>query len=47
VHDGKLHSIEVRLSIAPATNAPGTASDQSSYRVDHRQAYVAPPPEQE
>jgi VWFA-related protein len=50
MHDGKLHTIEVRLSISPATNAPGIASGQSiaaSYRVDHRQAYVAPPPEQE
>jgi len=50
VHDGKLHSIDVRLSISPATNAPSIASGQSiaaSYRVDHRQAYVAPLPEQE
>ena len=50
VHDGKLHSIEVRLNSSLLTKAPGTLSSQSgagSYRVDHRQAYLAPPPEQE
>jgi VWFA-related protein len=34
--DGKLHAIEVRVSGSPAENPP---------TVDHRQAYVAPPPE--
>jgi VWFA-related protein len=36
-HDGKLHSIEVRIANAPTASA---------YRVDHRQAYLAPRPEQ-
>lgn len=31
-HDGRLHSIEVKVN-------------HSSYRVDHRQAYLAPPPD--
>jgi VWFA-related protein len=35
-HDGKLHAIEVRVSGSPAENPP---------IVDHRQAYLAPPPE--
>jgi VWFA-related protein len=35
-HDGKLHAIEVRVSGSPTENPP---------TVDHRQAYVAPPPE--
>jgi VWFA-related protein len=38
VNDGKVHSIEVRVGVLPA--APGSAA----YRVDHRQAYLAPPP---
>jgi Ca-activated chloride channel family protein len=39
VHDGKIHSIEVRVSPAAAnTSTP-------NYRVDHRQAYLAPPPD--
>jgi Ca-activated chloride channel homolog len=39
-HDGLVHSIEVQVVTAqkPAANASG-----SPYRVDHRQAYVAPP----
>ncbi|MGB9466007.1 MAG: VWA domain-containing protein [Candidatus Acidiferrum sp.] len=40
-HDGKLHSIEVRVTTSPgATSNPAPA-----YRVDHRQAYVAPAPD--
>jgi VWFA-related protein len=34
-HDGKIHSIEVRVASSDAPPTP-------SYRVDHRQAYVAP-----
>jgi len=39
--DVLLHSIEVRVDAAqkPAANTPG-----SPYRVDHRQAYLAPAP---
>src|SRR6266704_1222273 len=39
--DGLLHSVEVRVDAAqnPAANSPG-----SPYRVDHRQAYLAPAP---
>jgi Ca-activated chloride channel homolog len=47
-HDGKLHSLEVRLTNSPAANFPSVASSASlaqTYRVDHRQAYVAPPQE--
>ncbi len=48
-HDGKLHLIEVRVADAPAPNstgAAGGAQPAQSYRVDHRQAYLAPGPEQ-
>ena len=47
--DGKLHSIEVRLTNLPAENPeklPASAQRSQAYRVDHRQAYVAPPAEQ-
>ena len=39
--DGLVHSIEVHVVAGqkPAANVPG-----SPYRVDHRQAYLAPPP---
>ena len=46
-HDGKLHSIEVRIN-SPATNSPSIASSAppaQTHRVDHRQAYIAPAPE--
>jgi VWFA-related protein len=46
--DGKLHSIEVRVASSSATNSPGAAygpTTSQAYRVDHRQAYVAPSPE--
>jgi Ca-activated chloride channel homolog len=39
-HDEKIHSIEVRVSPAVAANA-----STPNYRVDHRQAYLAPPPD--
>ena len=44
--DGKLHSIEVRLTNVSAENSEKTAAGaprSQAYRVDHRQAYVAPP----
>lgn len=47
--DGKLHSIEVRLTNVPAENSGKIAAGaprSQAYRVDHRQAYVAPPAEQ-
>jgi hypothetical protein len=41
VRDGLVHSIEVRVVAGQklAANVSG-----SPYRVDHRQAYLAPPP---
>jgi VWFA-related protein len=48
-HDGKLHSIDLRVSSAHGANSPSAAGDSptaAAYRVDHRQAYVAPPPGQ-
>ena len=48
-HDAKVHSIEVRVSNSPAANSPNFASNApptQTYRVDHRQAYAAPSPEQ-
>ncbi len=39
--DGAVHAIEVRIE-RPQTSAPNSAN--SSYRLDHRQAYVAPAP---
>ena len=47
--DGKVHSIEVRLANVPAENSEKIAAGaprSQAYRVDHRQAYVAPPEEQ-
>ena len=47
-HDGKIHSIDVRVTDSPAastSSAPSDAPPTSAFRVDHRQAYVAPPPE--
>jgi Ca-activated chloride channel family protein len=40
VHDGQVHTIEVRVSGPAAT--PATSA--SPYRVDHRRAYLAPAP---
>jgi len=48
-HDAKVHSIEVRVTSSPAANSPSFASNApptQTYRVDHRQAYVAPQAEQ-
>jgi Ca-activated chloride channel family protein len=47
-HDGKLHAIEVRVTNPRTANSSSAASDAASnatYRVNHRQAYVAPPAE--
>ncbi len=41
VRDGLVHAIEVRVE---ATQRPAANASGSPYRVDHRQAYVAPPP---
>jgi len=40
LRDGKMHSIEVHISPPVAANASGYV-----YHVDHRQAYLAPPPD--
>lgn len=48
-HDAKVHSIEVRVTSSPVANSPSFASNApptQTYRVDHRQAYAAPPTEQ-
>ena len=39
-NDGKIHSIEVRISSLGRANA-----STANYRADHRQAYLAPPPD--
>ncbi|MGH7745221.1 MAG: hypothetical protein ACREQ5_10545, partial [Candidatus Dormibacteria bacterium] len=47
-HDGKFHSIDVRVVDSAASSASPsepTAASAPAYRVDHRQAYIAPPPE--
>lgn len=52
-HDAKVHLIEVRIDglsgdgLSGAAPAPSTSNPPSAalYRVDHRQAYLAPPPE--
>jgi VWFA-related protein len=47
-HDGKLHAIEVRVTNSVAVNPTNSATGAPyapAYRVDHRQAYVAPPPQ--
>jgi VWFA-related protein len=40
LRDGKIHSIDVHISPAAAVNPSA-----SVYRVDHRRAYLAPPPD--
>jgi Ca-activated chloride channel family protein len=48
-HDAKVHSIEVRVTNSPVANSPSfawNAPPSQTYRVDYRQAYVAPPTEQ-
>ncbi len=43
LHDGKIHTIEVRIS--PSSSAtPATPASTPAYRVDHRRAYLAPTP---
>lgn len=49
--DGKIHTIDVRVtnpaaSPSAAAASPSSASGSTSYRIDHRQAYIAPSPEQ-
>jgi VWFA-related protein len=47
-HDGALHLIEVRITGSATTNSPNAGPNSpaaASYRVDHRQAYLAPPKE--
>jgi Ca-activated chloride channel homolog len=41
VHDGKIHTIEVRVLPPPGT-PPGASAP--AYRIDHRRAYLAPMP---
>lgn len=38
-HDGKIHAIEVRVSVTPSATPSATAP---AYRVDYRRAYLAP-----
>jgi VWFA-related protein len=48
-HDGKFHSIEVRITGSATANSPNDGPNlpaAASYRVNHRQAYLAPPKEQ-
>lgn len=48
-HDGKIHSIDVRVTDsrpASSSSARSNAPPASAFRVDHRQAYVAPTPDQ-
>jgi len=48
MHDGKIHSIDVRVSDSAEAKSASGAADPApapAYRVDHRQAYVAPAPE--
>jgi Ca-activated chloride channel homolog len=40
-HDGKVHALEIRVNPAPPSSANSPAP---VYHVDHRRAYVAPPP---
>ncbi len=45
VHDGKLHSLEVRVGDSPQADAASAVSEvppAPAYRIDHRQAYFAP-----
>jgi Ca-activated chloride channel homolog len=45
--DAKLHLIDVRITGSAAANSKISGSDSpaaAAYRIDHRQAYVAPPP---
>ncbi|HXJ04573.1 MAG TPA: VWA domain-containing protein [Candidatus Acidoferrum sp.] len=45
-HDGRIHSIDVRVADSTPASSSSASSDApptSAFRVDHRQAYVAPP----
>ena len=48
VRDGKIHSIDVRITESPGGSSSNVAPDAPSaaYRIDHRQAYIAPSSEQ-
>lgn len=39
--DGAVHSIEVRVE---SLHTPPSTESAASFRVDHRRAYLAPPP---
>jgi Ca-activated chloride channel homolog len=46
--DAKLHLIDVRVAGPASVNSNANRSDTpsaASYRIDHRQAYIAPPPQ--
>ncbi len=43
LHDGKIHTIEVRIS-APLNATPATPAPTPAYRIDPRRAYLAPAP---
>jgi hypothetical protein len=48
--DGALHTIQVRLTAPAPTQTPNTPAASNTpaptYRLDHRQAYLAPTPKQ-
>jgi len=44
VHDGKFHSIDVRIVDSAGASSSISVTPAPDYRVDHRQAYIAPPP---
>ena len=41
VRDGKVHALEIRVNSAPSSALNSSAP---AYHIDHRRAYVAPPP---
>lgn len=48
VRDGKIHLIDVRVAESPGAESSNVSSGatSSSYRIDHRQAYLAPTSQQ-
>jgi VWFA-related protein len=44
VLDGKVHSIEVRVTTTPATASASPTTQTPAYRIDYRRAYLAPAP---
>jgi Ca-activated chloride channel family protein len=42
-YDGKIHTVEVRVS-PPQAATPTSAASAPAYRIDHRRAYLAPTP---